>query len=162
MNFLESVKSGFRRYATFSGRSTRSEFWWWWLFQVLAQMILGVVDADLANIVYVGLFVPTLAVSVRRVHDTNRTGWWVAWPWISLGILIVSGLALLVDLGIDLATSVAWDSNNSLDGASGFVLLIIGLAALSLVVAFIVNLIFFLQKSDPNLNRFGPPPPPKV
>jgi uncharacterized membrane protein YhaH (DUF805 family) len=116
----------------------------------------------LANVVYVGLFVPTLAVSVRRVHDTNRTGWWVAWPWISLGILIVSGLALLVDLGIDLATSVAWDSNNSLDGASGFVLLIIGLAALSLLVAFIVNLIFFLQKSDPNLNRFGPPPPPRV
>ena len=126
------------------------------------QLVLSSIDSNLGSLANLALFVPSLAISVRRVHDTNKNGWWVAWPWISLAVFIVSGIALLVDLGIDLATSVAWNSNNSLEGASGFVLLVLGLAALSMVVAFVVNLIFFLQKSDPSLNRFGPPPPPRV
>ncbi len=162
MNFLDSIKSGFRNYATFSGRAARSEFWWWWLFQVLVQLVFSSIDSNLGNVANVVLFVPSLAVSVRRVHDTNKSGWWVAWPWISLGVFFVAGLALLIDLGIDIANSVAWSSSDSLDGASGFVLFALVLAGLSMLVAFLVNLVFFLQKSDPTLNRFGPPPPPRV
>ena len=162
MNFTQAVKSGFRNYVKFSGRASRSEFWWWWLFQVLAPTIVGLLASNLANLLSIGLILPTLAASVRRVHDTGRTGWWVAWPWISFGVLIVSGIALFIDLGIELATSVDWDSSTNFDGASGMLLLVVGLSALSLIVAFVVNLILLVQKSDPNLNRFGPPAPPRV
>ena len=73
-----------RKYAVFQGRSGRPEYWWF----VLANVIIYVVLAILANaagtffsvllILYaVALFLPSLGLSIRRLHDTNRTGWWL-------------------------------------------------------------------------------------
>ena len=88
MGFFGAIRSCFSKYATFSGRAPLSEFWLWYLFQLLIMFGLGVlIGFDFSYfprnfLVLVGIifgieFLPTLAVSVRRFHDMNRTGWWV-------------------------------------------------------------------------------------
>jgi uncharacterized membrane protein YhaH (DUF805 family) len=98
MTFGEAVRSGFENYATFEGRASRSAFWWWVLFQILVLAGLYIVGAavlDSMVLYYIGalaLFLPSLAVAVRRLHDTGRSGWWyliVLIPLIGSIILIV-------------------------------------------------------------------------
>lgn len=80
---IGGVRAALSRYATFSGRARRSEYWWFQLFYVLAYLASGAVDARLGAtgaviaLVALGLFLPALAVSVRRLHDVGRSGWWV-------------------------------------------------------------------------------------
>jgi len=76
MTFSESVKSCFGKYLTFSGRAPRSEFWYFVLFCVIAglpMVFLG--DVALAILVLI-LFPAAVSVEVRRLHDTDRSGWW--------------------------------------------------------------------------------------
>ena len=95
MGLIEATKSCFSKYATFSGRAQRSEFWWFTLFLFVATIILGVVDAALfpAPMNEVGVLglifslatlLPSLAVSARRLHDIDRTGWWLLLMFIPL------------------------------------------------------------------------------
>ena len=94
MSFSQAVKSGFANYANFTGRATRAEFWWFALFVLLAELIpyIGLfaslpstgedasgiyfLFAALVGVIWLGLILPYLAVAVRRLHDTNRSGWW--------------------------------------------------------------------------------------
>lgn len=100
MTFRESLASvGRQKYATFTGRASRSEFWWWYLSVVIAAGIAGAalmpndnngLNTIIQGIITVGLFIPTLAVGVRRLHDTNRSGWNVLWQLIPIvGFIIV-------------------------------------------------------------------------
>jgi len=98
MEFGEAIRSGFRNYATFSGRAPRSEFWWFFLFTFLVNIAGNVVDAatggaGLINLaVALGLFLPSRAMAVRRLHDTDRSGWWyliILIPLIGLIVLLV-------------------------------------------------------------------------
>jgi uncharacterized membrane protein YhaH (DUF805 family) len=96
MTFSEAVESGFNNYVNFQGRSSRSAFWWWFLFGVLVGIGANIIDAILGSypiislIVGLGLFLPGLAVAVRRLHDTDRTGWWVLIELIPLiGIIVL-------------------------------------------------------------------------
>lgn len=118
MTFLGAIRSVFGKYATFSGRASRSEFWWWMLFEWLTRTLLGVVytvtllalllPVSLAganrqpgweSAVYGAIFnpayflllawslsivIPSLAVMVRRFHDTGRSGWFVVLTFIPL------------------------------------------------------------------------------
>ena len=79
MKFSEAIRSVFSKYATFSGRASRSEFWWWVLFYVLSIYLVTALTRiyPLWDLV---LIVPNLAVSVRRMHDSNHSGWWVICP----------------------------------------------------------------------------------
>lgn len=102
MSFGEALPTCFRKYATFSGRARPSEYWWWVLFNVLVVLALSVVAggdlennqtaAALAGVAWLGLILPSLAVSVRRLHDTGRSGWFLLLPLIPL----VGGIILLV------------------------------------------------------------------
>ncbi len=85
MTFTQAIAAGFRNYVNFTGRAARSEFWYWFLFAVLASIAAGLIDlglfpgAELSPIntlVGLALFLPGLAVSIRRLHDLDRTGWW--------------------------------------------------------------------------------------
>jgi uncharacterized membrane protein YhaH (DUF805 family) len=81
MSFAEAVSTCLTKYATFSGRARRSEFWWFTLATVFVAIVTAVVDQIVGNalvstIVSLALLLPSLAVSVRRLHDTGRTGWW--------------------------------------------------------------------------------------
>ena len=93
MDFVAAIKHGFRNYVTFSGRAARSEFWYWTLFAVLLSIAAGILDraffassdvSPLNMIAGLVTLLPGLAVSVRRLHDIDRSGWWV---WIALTII---------------------------------------------------------------------------
>ena len=104
MGFGEAVKSViFKNYATFSGRASRSEYWWFTLFNIIASIALqvstialGAIDPILAGIAgllvivfFLGIFVPSLAVIVRRLHDVDKSGWWYLIVLTGIGALVV-------------------------------------------------------------------------
>ncbi len=85
MGFWQSISSGIRRAFDFDTRSSRSEFWYWFLFLVLAGIVCKIIDAGMRNDTFLGYgpvygmfwfvsILPTIAVGVRRLHDTNRNG----------------------------------------------------------------------------------------
>ena len=79
-----------KKYAVFTGRARRSEFWYFVLANFLIAIALNVVDFTVGSygaisVIYsVALLIPSLAVSVRRLHDTNRSGWWLLLYFIPL------------------------------------------------------------------------------
>lgn len=104
MSFQDAVRTCFAKYATFSGRAPRSEFWWFVLFTVLVNFALGVVDRAIFGIAPDGqpvsilgalfslaVLLPTIAVGVRRLHDLDRTGWW----YLLILIPVLGALVLL-------------------------------------------------------------------
>lgn len=96
MTFNESISTCFSKYATFTGTAPRSEFWWFFLFTTLVSLFLDAMRAP-ADDILGGLFslatlLPSLAVGARRLHDTDRSGWWqLLWlvPVVGWIILIV-------------------------------------------------------------------------
>lgn len=164
-----------RRYAEFSGRSRRMEFWMWVLFQIILYTVLfvlmfaitgaaiwsmsqssnaaGAVGASLGFLFFMLLFgllwlvllVPSLAVSVRRLHDTNRSGWWVGGYFLaSLGLNMIT-FSLL-------ATAVT--SPESAVAAGG----VMTLLSLGMLVYAVVLIVFFFLDGTPGANRYGPDP----
>ena len=75
MTFIESIKVCFTKYADFTGRATRSEFWWWTLFTLLMSVATAFVSEMLSGLFSLATILPSLAVGARRLHDTDRTGW---------------------------------------------------------------------------------------
>lgn len=98
MSFTDAIRDGFSKYVTFSGRSSRSAYWWWYLFCIIALIVAYAIDMAIGSggviyaLVAIALLLPNLAVTVRRLHDTGRSGW-----WILIGLIpIVGGIVLLV------------------------------------------------------------------
>jgi uncharacterized membrane protein YhaH (DUF805 family) len=98
MGFTEAIASGFRNYVNFSGRAARSEFWYWTLFAVLVSIVTSLIDhmlfsssgvAPLNSLAGLALFLPGLAVSIRRLHDLDRTGWWFLLVFTIIGAIVL-------------------------------------------------------------------------
>jgi uncharacterized membrane protein YhaH (DUF805 family) len=94
MNFTQAVQSGFNNYATFTGRAARSEYWYWALFsfivQVAGALIDGALDINVVEaIVALALLLPSIGMSVRRLHDIDRTGWWVLLAFTGIGAILL-------------------------------------------------------------------------
>jgi uncharacterized membrane protein YhaH (DUF805 family) len=160
-----------RRYADFSGRSRRMEFWMWQLWQVIVYVVVVVLamalgggammmmgrGGDAASMMAAGgaamiifmlyilyslaVFIPSIAVAVRRLHDTNRTGWWLLAPVAPYVVMIVAGM-------------MAASSPDS--AALAGMIAIVALIAL-IVLALIVVVFYFLEGTK-GPNRFGPDP----
>jgi len=81
------------RYADFNGRASREEFWYFTLFNMIISFILSALSAGILGMIYsLAVLVPTLAIGARRLHDTNRSGWWqllMLVPFIGVIVLIV-------------------------------------------------------------------------
>jgi len=97
VTFGQSVQSCYSNYTTFSGRAARSEYWFFLLFQCLVGFACGLLMSFGIGQLLLGLFVianflPAISVTVRRLHDTDRSGWWY---WIAL-VPLVGGILLLV------------------------------------------------------------------
>ena len=98
MSFTEAIRDAFSKYATFSGRSSRSAYWWFYLFNILILIAALLVDLALgtSGIIYglvgLGLLLPNLAVAARRLHDSGHSAW-----WLLIGILpLIGAIVLLV------------------------------------------------------------------
>src|SRR5437773_593961 len=91
MNFQDAVKTCLQKYATFSGRASRSEFWWFMLFFALATLVATLIYDMLGNLVALGLLVPNLAVSARRLHGIEEGGW-----FLLLGLIPLIGSIILL------------------------------------------------------------------
>ena len=108
MNFRIAVIKCFMLYTIFSGRAKRAEFWWFFLFCMIVGLMGSVIDAGLGldtaiggngvftTLIQLATFLPSIAVGSRRLHDTNRSGWWqLLWivvfiGWIPLIIWLAS------------------------------------------------------------------------
>lgn len=101
VTFQEAVKSGFNKYCCFTGRASRSEYWWWILFSFIVGVIVGAIFGDstfgrvFSTLVSLCLFLPGLGLSVRRLHDIGKSGWWVLIYFIP-----VVGVVLFIIWGI--------------------------------------------------------------
>ena len=87
MSFFDAIKSGFRNYANFKGRAVRSEYWWWILFTILVQSAASSFSSALGNFASVVFFLPSIAAAVRRMHDIDKSGWWILFPIVNIVLL---------------------------------------------------------------------------
>jgi uncharacterized membrane protein YhaH (DUF805 family) len=114
MDFTEAVKGVYNKYATFSGRARRSEYWWWALYMLITGSVIALIESSMGlGMGHMGMgngsmsagyqggplpglwslahLLPGLAVAVRRLHDTDRSGWWL----LIVLIPVIGLLALL-------------------------------------------------------------------
>ena len=105
VSFSEAASLFFRNYANFEGRSSRAAFWWWVLCAVLVSAALGLLLVSAAQsgpgaggaaaFIYLGFgfatLIPGIALNVRRLHDTDKSGW-----WLLLGIVPFAGIILFI------------------------------------------------------------------
>lgn len=98
MNFSQSVKSVYSRYVLFSGRAGRPEYWYFALFSFIVQIAIAMVSIASENasnilmaIFILGSLLPSIGVGVRRLHDTDRSGWWML-----IGIIPLIGTIVLI------------------------------------------------------------------
>jgi uncharacterized membrane protein YhaH (DUF805 family) len=92
MTFQESVKVCLTKYADFTGRASRSEYWWFFLFVLLVSAATSVVSNTLGALFSLAVLLPSLAAATRRLRDTNRSGWWqliALVPVVGIIVLIV-------------------------------------------------------------------------
>ena len=137
-----------KRYAQFSGRAPRAEYWWFWLAYVLSSILIQILTQissvfGLLGILYLGLIIPMIAAGVRRLHDTDRSGWWLLGPFVPYAI----GFAMIIP---------AIRSNAGLPTLASF-----GPALVLLTIGFVLAIVIFVFTVLPGTkgpNRFGPDP----
>ncbi len=91
MNFVDAVKTCFRKYIDISGRAARSEYWWFFLFVFIIDLVAMYISPNLYYLALVIFFCPTIAVGVRRFHDIDMSGW-----WLLLGLIPFLGALVLI------------------------------------------------------------------
>ncbi|MEJ6390500.1 DUF805 domain-containing protein [Gymnodinialimonas ulvae] len=149
-SFGEAIRVCFSKYVTFSGRASRSEYWFFVLFLVLAGIGATIIDAILFPgsltsetggpfnaVLSLATLLPSLAVSWRRLHDTDRSGWWI-------GGYLIATLVVALFLGATLAGGVV---------ETTFVFF--GLMGIVAIGYIILLLVYFCQRGTPGPNRFG-------
>lgn len=92
MNFIEAIKTCFTKFAEFKGCASRPEYWWFLLFTIVGAMSFGAISPQMGAAFNIAILVPSIAVTARRLHDTDRSGWWQLLGFIP----IVGWIVLLI------------------------------------------------------------------
>ena len=175
MNFGEAIKACFQKYAVFSGRARRSEYWYFYLFTFLVILVLDCIPSfdALSSIFGLAIIIPSLAVTVRRFHDIGKSGWNYLFFVIPLLVFtgyltyyIVISVNDLIDAGIDsfsipnsgkvpISAFAKIIVNNIIanDDLGSLVMLLI-----ILLVFIILWLVWMTRDSQPGENKWGPNP----
>jgi uncharacterized membrane protein YhaH (DUF805 family) len=169
---MEWMLMPLKRYAEFSGRSRRMEFWMWQLFKFLVVMAFyllffavagsALMSGDVNQLVQVGglamilvalmgifglaVIIPDIAVSIRRLHDTDRTGWWLLAPIIPYLLFWFFAVGAVMSDPKDPAAGL------STVGPMAMILVLVAVAMA------IVLLVFYFLEGTHGPNRFGPDP----
>lgn len=162
----DAVRICFQKYADFSGRAPRSEYWWWRLFVLLVNLALGflagavhtipdmkILVPAMKGLFSLGIFLPDLAVTVRRLHDTGRSGWWLA------GIIALT--TFIVALAIPLLAMIGANREHGLPADTGIppgLPLALVASGLILLIYVIVMIIWYCLPGTKGQNRFGHDP----
>lgn len=93
---MEYFIDAFRKYAEFSGRARRKEYWMFILFYVIFYVVLAIIDGVISSYVLTSIFalvclVPSISIGARRLHDTGRSGWWQL-----IGLIPLIGAIVLI------------------------------------------------------------------
>lgn len=137
-----------KRYAQFSGRAPRAEYWWFYLATFIADRVLNFVEKQasagdsLSGLFALAVLVPWIAVTIRRLHDTGRTGWWL--------LIFIVPLAGFVGLAVQAGFA---GSDVIEDNPVAF----FGLVALTVIAGFTLFIFTVLQGTD-GPNRYGADP----
>lgn len=154
MNFGEAIKSVFSNYANFRGRARRSEYWYFVLFNILVSLVLSGLTLispklSILNSIYsLAVFIPGLAVAVRRLHDIGKSG------WNYLIVLIPAIVLVILSVFVVAQTSYSYyHSDPSLALIAAFVI-----ALLATLVCSIVFIVWMCRDSEPGTNKWGENP----
>jgi len=171
MSFSTAVKTCFRKYATFSGRAARPEYWWFVLFIILGSMVAAALDGALFGTRYVetapgmtemqtegpintvfslGTLIPGLAVGWRRMHDTGRSGLFLLYP-----LIVMVGMGSFIGFVAGFEPLLSGDLSALVAGVSG---LVIAVAMIVLVLSPLLVLWWLTRPSQAGANRYGPHP----
>jgi uncharacterized membrane protein YhaH (DUF805 family) len=149
MNIFSAVKTVYSKYATFSGRASRAEYWYFFLFTLIAGAALSVIDTSLASAFSIANFTPNLAVAVRRLHDTNRSGKLI----IALILIeVVLLIAIVASFAAGLSGAIGGDSDVATGGSVGVLIGVILFVALGIYWIYLMA-----KRGDAGPNRFGDP-----
>lgn len=150
MTPIDWAKRPLQRYAEFSGRAPRAEFWWYVLAVIVVSLVATILESllgignmlgaygPLTGIVALGLLIPNISVSVRRLHDTNRSGWW-----------LLLAVPYLVAVGFIMRGMLTGDPSAF---ATGGLLSLLGFAC------FLVLVVFWVMAGSAGSNKYGPDP----
>ena len=152
MGFLECYSRGFINYFNFDDRASRAEYWYFWLGNLLMSFIFlgltigfGYVGELLDTLFSLGIIIPSLAVSFRRIHDIGKSGWWVVSPYIAAFVTALGYIPIMV---LETATG----TNLSLYAS---IVLIAG--GFTVFVLSMYLLVLALIKGDAKTNKYGAP-----
>lgn len=172
MSLATAIQTCLRKYAVFTGRASRPEFWWFVLFGLASLIVCGGLDSWLFGVpasadddrigpvtflMNLFLFLPMLAVGWRRLHDVGKPGWYVLIPTIISIVAVLglfSGVAGFTLLERSVADSEMLRAPAALLGATG--MMMVGFAQL---VMMCLLLWWWTRPSEAHANAFGPPPP---
>jgi uncharacterized membrane protein YhaH (DUF805 family) len=152
MNPVDWAKRPLQKYADFSGRAPRAEYWWFVLAVVVAFVVVSIIESilginrmvlgvygPLTTLLWIATLVPSVAVGVRRLHDTDRSGWWLLLPIIPYCLAFALGGATMM-------------RNPGAGMGIAMIFMLIG------GVGAIVLLVFYVLSGTPGDNRYGPNP----
>lgn len=151
MSFGDAIGECFFNYANFRDRAARAEYWWWALFATILLLIGQGLDYVIFSdwetspfylVLSLATFLPSLSVTVRRLHDTNRSGWWVLLPFAPMVLFFAGFIAAL--------------TMNPLNPFGPIGLILIGVPTILFIAAAILLLVWMVLPSDAGNNRFGP------
>ena len=89
MPMVDAIKACFAKYADFNGRATRSEYWWFFLAVLLGSAVAWTLAYGLYVLFSLVTLLPLIAAGARRLHETNRSGWWQLLALVPFGIILV-------------------------------------------------------------------------
>ncbi|WP_161522194.1 DUF805 domain-containing protein [Bifidobacterium aemilianum] len=159
-SFIEAIKRFFMNYANFSGRASRSEYWWSFLFIALVELVLSLLNklsnyhlGFLNGIWVLAILIPSIAIFIRRLHDSNKSGLWVLLP---IGMAFIGTIVVVISLiggamGSGDILAIDGDLNYAALAGAGIGSLI---GILIFLAAYLADIVLMILNTDPAGARF--------